>query len=56
LQLSGPIAWLIWLFLHIFMLIGFRNRVLVFIQWASSYLTFQRSVRLITYQDQLDRS
>jgi NADH:ubiquinone reductase (H+-translocating) len=56
LQLSGPIAWLMWLFLHIFMLIGFRNRVLVFIQWAASYLTFQRSVRLITYQDQLDRS
>jgi NADH:ubiquinone reductase (H+-translocating) len=55
LQLSGPVAWLIWLFLHIFMLIGFRNRVLVFIQWAASYLTFQRSVRLITYQDQLDR-
>ncbi len=55
LQLSGPIAWLMWLFLHIFMLIGFRNRILVFIQWAASYLTFQRSVRLITYQDQLDR-
>ena len=44
-----------WLFLHIFMLIGFRNRLLVFLQWAASYLTFQRSVRLITYQDQLDR-
>lgn len=56
LQLSGPIAWVMWLFLHIFMLIGFRNRVLVFVQWAASYLTFQRSVRLITYQDQLDRS
>jgi NADH dehydrogenase len=56
LQLSGPLAWVMWLFLHIFMLIGFRNRILVFIQWAASYLTFQRSVRLITYQDQLDRS
>jgi NADH dehydrogenase len=55
LRVSGPIAWLMWLFLHIFMLIGFRNRVLVFIQWAASYLTFQRSVRLITYQDQLNR-
>lgn len=55
LEFSGPIAWLMWLFLHIFMLIGFRNRLLVFVQWASSYLTFQRSVRLITYQDQLDR-
>jgi NADH:ubiquinone reductase (H+-translocating) len=56
LHLSGPLAWVMWLFLHIFMLIGFRNRILVFIQWAASYLTFQRSVRLITYQDQLDRS
>ena len=56
LEFSGTIAWLLWLFLHIFMLIGFRNRVLVFIQWAASYLTFQRSVRLITYQDHLDRT
>jgi NADH:ubiquinone reductase (H+-translocating) len=56
LEFSGVVAWLIWLFLHIFMLIGFRNRVLVFIQWAASYLTFQRSVRLITYQDRLDRT
>jgi len=56
LEFSGAIAWLMWLFLHIFMLIGFRNRILVFVQWASSYLTFQRSVRLITYQDRLDRS
>ena len=55
LEFSGPLAWLMWLFLHIFMLIGFRNRILVIIQWAASYLTFQRSVRLITYQDQLDR-
>ncbi|HEY6359881.1 MAG TPA: NAD(P)/FAD-dependent oxidoreductase [Vicinamibacterales bacterium] len=54
LKFSGPLAWLTWLFLHIFMLIGFRNRILVFIQWAASYLTFQRSVRLITHQDQLD--
>ena len=56
LEFSGVLAWVFWLFLHIFMLIGFRNRVLVFIQWAASYLTFQRSVRLITHQDQLDRS
>jgi NADH:ubiquinone reductase (H+-translocating) len=52
-EFSGTLAWLVWLFLHIFMLIGFRSRVLVFVQWATSYLTFQRSVRLITYQDQL---
>jgi NADH dehydrogenase len=47
-RFSGPLAWLAWLFLHIFMLIGFRNRLLVLVQWAGSYLTFQRSVRLIT--------
>ena len=45
---SGPIAWLMWLFLHIFKLIGFRNRISVMLQWALAYVTFQRSVRLIT--------
>jgi NADH:ubiquinone reductase (H+-translocating) len=48
LRFSGPIAWLVWLFLHIFMLIGFRNRLVVLLQWAGAYITFQRSVRLIT--------
>ena len=47
-KFAGPLAWLAWLFLHIFMLIGFRNRAVVFLQWAVSYFTFQRSVRLIT--------
>jgi NADH:quinone reductase (non-electrogenic) len=51
-RFSGPIAWLAWLFLHIFELIGFRNRVVVMIEWATAYFTRQRSVRLITYQDQ----
>jgi NADH dehydrogenase len=45
---SGFLAWLSWLFLHIFMLIGFRNRVVVLLQWAVAYFTFQRSARLIT--------
>ncbi len=45
---SGAIAWLMWLCLHIFKLIGFRNRISVMLQWALAYLTFQRSVRLIT--------
>ena len=48
LRFSGPLAWLAWLFLHILMLIGFRNRVVVLLQWAGAYMTFQRSVRLIT--------
>ena len=45
---SGTLAWLFWLFLHIFFLIGFRNRITVLSEWAWSYLTFQRRIRLIT--------
>ena len=45
---SGFLAWLIWLFLHIFWLIGFRNRFAVMGEWAWAYLTLQRRVRLIT--------
>jgi NADH dehydrogenase len=48
LHFSGPFAWLFWLFLHIFKLIGFRNRLSVMLQWGWAYVTFQRSVRLIT--------
>lgn len=45
---SGPIAWLAWLVIHIFYLIGFRNRVFVFFSWAWHYVTFRRGARLIT--------
>jgi NADH dehydrogenase len=45
---SGWLAWVFWLFLHIFWLIGFRNRLAVLSEWAWSYLTLQRRVRLIT--------
>jgi NADH dehydrogenase len=48
LHFGGFLAWLIWTFVHIFFLIGFRNRVLVMIQWAWSYLTYGRGARLIT--------
>src|SRR3954465_8803580 len=48
LHLSGLVAWVFWLTVHIFFLIGFRNRVLVFIQWAWAYFTFQSGARLIT--------
>ena len=41
-------GWLMWLFVHILFLIGFRNRLSVLLQWATAYLTYQRSVRLIT--------
>ncbi len=47
-QMTGRIAWWFWLLLHIFYLIGFRNRVSVMVQWAYSYFTYQRGVRLIT--------
>ena len=48
LRLKGYLAWWFWLGLHIFKLIGFRNRLTVMTQWAFAYLTYQRSVRLIT--------
>ena len=48
LRLKGYLAWWFWLFLHVYKLIGFRNRLTVMTQWAFSYLTYQRSVRLIT--------
>jgi NADH:ubiquinone reductase (H+-translocating) len=48
LHISGYPAWLAWLFVHIFFLIGFRNRLIVMIQWAWSYFTYERGVRLIT--------
>jgi NADH dehydrogenase len=48
LRLSGFPAWVAWLAIHIFFLIGFRNRVLVIFQWAYSYVTFRRGARLIT--------
>ena len=47
-HISGFIAWLSWLFVHVFFLIGFRNRIIVLIQWAWSYLTYERGARLIT--------
>jgi NADH dehydrogenase len=47
-HISGFMAWLAWLFVHILFLIGFRNRLLVFIQWAWSYFTYERGARLIT--------
>jgi len=48
LRIKGYVAWWFWLVLHIFWLIGFRNRLTVMTQWAFSYMTYQRSTRLIT--------
>jgi len=47
-HISGYFAWLGWLFIHLFFLIGFRNRVIVMLEWAWSYFTYQRGARLIT--------
>jgi len=50
-RVVGWLAWWFWLFVHIMYLVGFRNRVSVLIQWAYSYFTYQRGVRLITRRD-----
>jgi NADH dehydrogenase len=47
-QLKGLAGWLAWLFVHLLKLIGFRNRLVVMVQWIWAYFTYQRSVRLIT--------
>jgi NADH:ubiquinone reductase (H+-translocating) len=47
-RLSGFIAWLLWLFIHLMNLVDYRNRVLVFLQWGWNYLTYDRTARLIT--------
>jgi NADH dehydrogenase len=51
LRLKGWLAWLVWLFVHIFNLIGFRNRIVVLIQWAWAYFSYQRAIRLIAGHD-----
>src|SRR5664280_409365 len=60
-HMSGYPAWVIWLVVHIFFLIGFRNRIAVLASWAWTYLTFTRGARLITgdqslpgWQDQVE--
>jgi NADH dehydrogenase len=46
-RLSGFPAWLIWLFAHVYFLIGFRNRLIVMIDWAWAYFSFQRHARIV---------
>jgi NADH dehydrogenase len=46
-KFQGFLAWLLWLFVHLMTLVGFRNRVVVFINWAWSYFTYNRGLRLI---------
>lgn len=55
LHLSGVIAWLTWVFVHLMYLVEFSNRVMVFVQWGFLYLTFNRGARLITGTQPSDR-
>ncbi len=54
-HLSGLAAWLAWLFVHIIFLVGFRNRLLVLLQWGWAYLTFDKGARLITRNFQAEQ-
>jgi NADH:ubiquinone reductase (H+-translocating) len=53
LQFSGWLAWLVWLILHLFFLIGFRNRVVVLFQWIVYYTTYRRGARVITSSENI---
>ncbi len=50
-QISGLLAWLVWLFIHLMYIVEFQSRVVVFVQWGFEYLTFSRGARLITGVD-----
>ncbi len=52
-EVSGYPAWILWLFVHIMYLAGFRNRLSVLVQWGYAYFTYQRGVRLITSPEQM---
>ena len=47
-KLSGPMAWMAWLVLHLMFLVGFRNRLVVIFEWAWSFVSYDRGARLIT--------
>lgn len=46
-KFQGIFAWFVWMFVHLFFLIGFRNRMIVFINWVYNYIRFDREARLI---------
>jgi NADH dehydrogenase len=54
LQLSGYPAWVLWLLAHIWFLIGFRNRLVVMIEWAWAYWTFERNARIVFRAERTD--
>jgi NADH dehydrogenase len=55
LKLSGFIAWLVWLVAHIYFLINFRNRMVVMMDWAWAYFTYERYARIVIRTDPGDR-
>ena len=46
-KMSGYIAWFAWMFLHLMLLVGFRSRIIVFVNWMWNYLSYQRAIRII---------
>lgn len=55
-HVSGLLAWLVWLFIHLMYIVQFQSRLVVFIQWGFEYLTFSRGARLITGGDAVEAS
>ena len=53
-RLTGLLAWVLWLFIHVYYLIGFRNRLVTLFQWAWTYFTYNRGARLITGKSKLE--
>jgi NADH dehydrogenase len=56
LELGGVLAWLTWLVVHVYYLVGFKNRLFVVLQWAWAYLTFRRGARLILDREWRDHT
>jgi NADH dehydrogenase len=46
-KLQGVFAWMVWMFVHLMSIVGVKNKVLIFINWAWNYITFDQSLRLI---------
>jgi NADH dehydrogenase len=47
-KIQGFLAWFCWMFVHLMLLVGYRNRVLVFMNWVWNYFSYQRAIRIIT--------
>ena len=55
LAFTGFVAWLLWLAVHINQLIGFRNKLMVLLEWGWEYFTYERAIRLITHEQVRER-